>query len=488
MCRFITSRCDYINLLNKMGRMYIWMNGLSTITPEICEFYQYSGLDFEQTNLWVVRFLRPIVESFVCRETKTETTDISRILDTISQMNTKIERIETGMCKYSADLSTQVGSKIGKFKKECMDELKTAMHTATTDQSKEILACIRETNMRGSADIDKKVLEEFAKTVQQSLAQTQATLMSLIGVSESRLDARIQTGEHGIQDLKSVLLQHQAAQQTLQTSMTDILKKFDNSSCKGNLSENLTYSMLVSMFPHAQIDSVGDQKETGDIILVRQNRPRILIENKDHETRNVPKTDVAKFIRDCEIQNCCGIMLAQHRGITNKQNFELQIHQRNVLLYVHEVRFDANKIKTAIEIVEHFKLKLDEMVCKDDDVSIDQATLDEINKECAAYAAHKQLLMKLMKDHTEKMTAAIHELKLPHLEKYLSSRFASTATQQDTVCKFCEKTVPKSMTQHYRYCSAKHECKVQPELGDVIDYDSSGNTRRRSASKSRGDI
>lgn len=473
------------------------MNGLSTNTPEICEFYQYSRIDFEQTNLWLVRFLRPIVESFVQRETKTETTDISRILDTITQLHSKIERIETGMGKYSAELSTQMGTKINKFKKECIDELKTVFGTTTTEQSKEILACIRETNVQDTNTpetrdvfLDKKVLEEFTKTVNQSLAQTQATLISLIGVSESRLDARIQTGEHGIQELKSVLLQHQTAQQTLQTSMTDILKKFDNSSCKGNLSENLTYSMLVSMFPHAQIDSVGDQKETGDIILVRQNRPRILIENKDHETRNVPKTDVAKFIRDCEIQNCCGIMLAQHRGITNKQNFELQINNRNVLLYVHEVRFDANKIRTAIEIVEHFKMKLDEMVCKDDDVSIDQETLDEINKECAAYAAHKQLLLKLMKDHTEKMTAAIHELKLPHLEKYLSSRFASTATQQDTVCKFCEKTVPKSMTQHYRYCAAKHEFDARGMgmsvslSGDFVEYDSSGNGRRRSASKS----
>ena len=84
-------------------------------------------------------------------------------------------------------------------------------------------------------------------------------------------------------------------------------------------------------------------KEKGDILFMRQGKPKILIENKDHDSCNVPKHDVEKFIRDCDIQNCCGIMLAQNTGITHKKNFEIQVNNGNVLLYVTNVNFDVDK-------------------------------------------------------------------------------------------------------------------------------------------------
>ena len=97
----------------------------------------------------------------------------------------------------------------------------------------------------------------------------------------------------------------------LQQKVTDMLKKFEKGSGKGNVSENVLYNILLSLFPCAQIDYVGNElKETGDIILIRNNKPKILIENKDHDACNVPKHDVDKFIRDCEIQHCCGIMFS----------------------------------------------------------------------------------------------------------------------------------------------------------------------------------
>lgn len=195
--------------------------------------------------------------------------------------------------------------------------------------------------------------------------------------------------------------------------------------------------------------------------MIRNNKPKILIENKDHDSKNVPKHEVEKFIRDCEIQNCSGIMFAQHRGITNKQNFEIQINNGNVLLYVHEVNFDVDKIKTAIEIVENFKTKLDEVIVKEDGCIIEKDVLEDINKEFISYVNQKYVLLKLVKDFNEKMNFSINELKMPNLEKYLSSRFAFSSNQADNTCKYCEKFIPKSMSQHYRYCSAKRDFDIK---------------------------
>jgi hypothetical protein len=196
-------------------------------------------------------------------------------------------------------------------------------------------------------------------------------------------------------------------------------------------------------------------KETGDIILIRNNKPKILIENKDHDACNVPKHDVDKFIRDCEIQQCCGIMFSQNRGIANKENYELQINNGNILLYVHNVNFDNDKIKTAIEIVEQFKTKFDEINADNDICNIETSVLEEINKEFNNYTSQKHSLLKLVKDFNEKINASINDLKMPSLEQFLSKHYATSSNQGNNICKYCEKFIPKSLSQHYRYCIDK---------------------------------
>ena len=87
--------------------------------------------------------------------------------------------------------------------------------------------------------------------------------------------------------------------------------------------------------------------------------------------------------------------------------------------------------------------------------------LEDINKEFINYVNQKYILLKLVKDFNEKMNSSINELKMPNLEKYLSSRFAFSTNQADNMCKYCEKFIPKSMSQHYRYCSAKRDLDIK---------------------------
>ena len=44
---------------------------------------------------------------------------------------------------------------------------------------------------------------------------------------------------------------------------------------------------------------------------------------------------------------------------------------------------------------------------------------------------------------------------MPNLEQFLSKHYATSSNQGENVCKYCEKFVPKSLSQHYRYCSDK---------------------------------
>ena len=79
-------------------------------------------------------------------------------------------------------------------------------------------------------------------------------------------------------------------------------------------------------------------------------------------------------------------------------------------------------------------------------------------------------MVKLLRDFNEKMSFSINEIKMPTLEKYLSSKFATASVQSENLCKYCEKVVQKSLLQHYRYCQAKKdfEAKKDPVNKNIV--------------------
>jgi hypothetical protein len=185
-----------------------------------------------------------------------------------------------------------------------------------------------------------------------------------------------------------------SSQIALQSEVKDVLKRMENSSSKGKISENIVLNILRGLFPSAEVEYVGSQKESGDIMIHRKDRQKILVENKCYESKSVGSDQVKKFIHDVDTQNCSGLFLSQEGGIVNKDNFEINIHNRNVLLYIHNVNYDPEIIKIAIDIIDSFKSKLDEITTTDD-YSISKDTLDDINSEYQIFVEQKLIQLKI---------------------------------------------------------------------------------------------
>ncbi|NBP65444.1 MAG: hypothetical protein EBU66_12400 [Bacteroidetes bacterium] len=167
----------------------------------------------------------------------------------------------------------------------------------------------------------------------------------------------------------------------------------------------------------------------------RKDKQKILVENKCYESRQVTSDQVKKFIHDVDTQNCSGLFLSQEGGIVNKENFEINIHNRNVLLYIHNVNYDPDIIKIAIDIIDSFKSKLDEITTTED-YSISNDTLEEINKEYQLFLEQKLAQLKMVKEFSQKMIKNIEGIELPCLEKMLSSRFGYI-TSGKFICDKC---------------------------------------------------
>lgn len=470
-------------------------NYLLTINnKEVFEFYQKHSLNFEHMNMLFFNVLQTIITT---SDNSFNNNIANQLLTNLSSISSKIETIDINVNKYKTDMATLLNIKFNDYRKEYISDLKLILTSNNIEQIAPLIrdtnnnlidkttlminellpknqdylakdinsnfqllqsSLINETTKLLSSCIDKQTISDFLNNINNNMSQSHNTLTTLISSSENRIENKLCKHDNKIDEIKQTFTENNHSQQFLQNSVTEMLKKFEKGIGKGTASEHITYNILLTLFPCAQIDHVGGEiKETGDIILIRNNKPKILIENKDHTSCNVPKIDVEKFIRDCEIQNCCGIMFAQHRGIANKQNYEIQINNGNILLYVHDVNFDVDKIKISIEIVEQFKIKLDEININNNSYLIDIDTLEEINKEFVSYINQKNGLLKIVKDFNEKMNSSINDLKMPRIEKFLSSNFATASNQGDNICKYCEKFIPKSLLQHYRYCSSKKE-------------------------------
>ena len=461
---------------------------LTICNKEVYEFYSKHSLDFEEFNILFCNILQQLITT---TDNSYDNNIASTILKKISNIENNFSNIEQHLFKQQIELS----NKLHEYKKDYLNDIKLILLSNNIEHitpliketnnnlidkttliinellpknqnaiSKDIdnnfkllqSQLINETTKLLSSSMNQKNIDDFINNSNLSMSQTINSITSIITSIENRIENRLNINTSKIDELHKNISDNNFNNIKLQNNVTEMLKKFEKGSGKGNVSENVLYNILLSLFPCAQIDYVGNEiKETGDIILIRNNKPKILIENKDHDTCNVPKHDVDKFIRDCEIQQCCGIMFSQNRGIANKENYELQINNGNILLYVHNVHFDNDKIKTAIEIVEQFKVKFDEINADNNICNIETSVLEEINKEFNNYTSQKHSLLKIVKDFNEKMNSSINDLKMPSLEQFLSKHYATSSNQGNNICKYCEKFIPKSLSQHYRYCVDK---------------------------------
>jgi len=457
---------------------------------DVWEFYEKNKhLNFEEMNLVLIKILEQLMET----TSPSLTTNIaSQLIDNMKVIQNQVSVVTEMFSKSQQDMNNSFTLKFMEFKKDYIEDLKMILSHNTSDKvapiikeyndtlldktrimineiipknqeslSKDIENSIKslyssihhETNALMNTSINKETLDNFIVSLEDKFSKTilssQSLFSSLITSSENRLDSKLS-------DIKDISKSNNSSQNVLQNNITDLLKKMENSSSKGKISENILYNILLSLYPTAQIDSVGTTKETGDIILRRKDKPDILFENKNYD-KNIVQEEVKKFLRDVEIQNCSGIMLAQHYGITNKENFEIEIHNNNVLVYLHKVEYDADKIKAAVDIIDYFKSTLDDSGrAVGDTLSIDKDILDDINKEYQLFIASKLTHVKTIKDFQQKLIAQVEDFKLPNLDQYLSKLYATSASKND-VCEFCGYAAKNSraLVAHYRGCTQK---------------------------------
>jgi hypothetical protein len=413
---------------------------------------------------------------------------ISLIMSNINKLDNKVGLLSDTIINNKSELNNFFLLKVSDLKKDFTSDINSLLNGHTLDKTTPIIKELNNylydkinllfnelvpkqnekiiheinsfiKNFQNSLNIDtnkilettanKKSMDEFIRFIEDKFTQT---LLNSQGI----ISSIVKSNDSQISELKEITLRNQNGQLHVHNNVIELLKKMENSSAKGKISENLLDNILQNLYPSAQIDMVANEKESGDFLIFRLDKPIILIENKNY-TRNVNSIEVDKFIRDIDTQGCSGLFLSQKSGISGKQNFEINFHKGNILLFVHNVEYESEKIKIAIEIIDHMQRKLDECnnSLNNDNDTIDKNTLETINIELQNFINQKMIIIKSFKAMSQKIIKDLDDIRFPCFEMYINSRF-STATNSKFMCDKCSFIAKNqaSLSAHKRACKS----------------------------------
>lgn len=184
------------------------------------------------------------------------------------------------------------------------------------------------------------------------------------------------------QSLDSHSIVHKIA--AIETNVTNINEHFSsNSSKKGQLAEGMLMSLMTNLLPDTEVFDTSHLANAGDIQLVKDSKPTILIDSKHFASKCVPKRDLDKFYTDIQQQNCSGILCNAFGGIANKQHLEIDIIDKNIIVFVHSHRFDPQIFQLAVNIIYNMHEQIKDRDC--DSITIDQLLFQNLKIEYNYY-------------------------------------------------------------------------------------------------------
>jgi hypothetical protein len=323
-----------------------------------------------------------------------------------------IERINNSIPKMNEESTRRVQQLLADVQAALQTDLRTVLDSAKG---------------RGDGGIERGLVD----ALEARLSQQQQPLFAYLTANQEQLTAQLS----GIKDHALV---GQAVSDKLFSELGEFLGKYRSSSqFKGQCSENMLETVLNKMFPTADVANTTAAKASGDFIIKREDKPVIMIENKNYE-RNVNMDEVKKFLRDVTDVRCSGIMMSQFSGIASKPNGFIELHDSNVLVYLHNVDYSPEKIKMAVDVIDNLSSKLETIASHEEQtgIVIRKDVLDRINEQFQYFIAQKDALLNTMKESHKKMIFQVEEMKLPDLSAFLNDKYASIQNQQ-FVCDAC---------------------------------------------------
>ncbi len=446
---------------------------LSTNNDKIINFYnQHTFLDFEQTNILFIDFISNILNNSV-----SNSNDPNIILNMLQNINSKCNNLETSIKevkshqdRFDSTLLDAVKLQIFSIKDMYTNELEKYLQNNNNIQIKEIQSITDKHNQFLLDKLNNEFGDKFNLNINDKINNLNSNIINdfknllannsnqqIINNFETSISSKYNDLQKSLFNMNSEILKH-VDKYNYSNEFTMIKTYFErqkHSSNKGVDGENKLEILLNSVFPSATIENTTGKGKSGDFIVYRENLCNILFENKDY-VNNIPPVEIEKFIRDIENVDMDGIFLSQSSGISRKDDFHIDIYNNNIIIYVHHVNYNIDKIKIAINMLDHLKNKL-KHIDNSDNCHIADSTLFQINKEFRFFLQQRNSLLELVKKFNKDINKQIGQLELPELNYLLMNKYASSDVVP-FLCTYCNSNFKnaKALAAHVKKCKAKN--------------------------------
>jgi hypothetical protein len=422
---------------------------------------KHPSFDLEST---VLSFIDFVEETYSSAVPSLDSNLAAQILANMKELEKKVHGLD-------ATLSINKSEYINKsmeIKREYMEDVKNIL---MINNNEKIIPTIKEYNeifinkisllfkeiLPQEQQIQTNYLQSILKNIEQTISNkdvTKESIESMMGVIDQKFANILTHSEQKITNVLSAVSENKQEDQKLHTKIDEMLVKLHKNNEKGKISENIMEFNLQDIYPTAEIKNVSNTPHAGDLWIIRKDKPSILVENKNHDFK-VYTEDVQKFIDDINTHDMCGIMISQKTKIVHRENYEIEIHNGNVAVYIHECNYDPYKIKIAVQIIDAFKEKIEKQKSKngENSFSIEIETLQKINKEFQLFNNKKNQHIAEIKNMYETLTKSAEDMEMNSLDELLESQGLLTNVKK-FICGKCPRTfkTQKGLDTHQRQC------------------------------------
>ena len=445
-------------------------------------FQDHPQLDFDAVNLIIVDLLEKLVDNM--SNTLNQNLSLDMLKEISSKLNTLEQRtqdIDATTKNYVQSLKTNVENSVSSQKEYILNSLRDLIQSDSQtnyininqlfSQNYEQLSVKIANNLN---QLPKEVLSHTSTSISQLTDEIQKTHASI--TQEIQNTATNKSGEDYSQQIAALIESKYAELDSsmkarietmihqFTSSNTDILERvkpikqveeyfsnMNNSNRKGKQGEAKLEPILATILPDAEVTNSSGTAESGDFIIKRQNKSDILIDTKDYNTV-IPKKEVDKIIRDIEKHGCNGILMSQNSGIALKYDWEINIHNNCVIVFLHNVEYNEDKIWSAIQIIDTlYPIVQQQANLEHESITTDQ--LVELNREFQNIIVQKRKIIEQIEQSNKDIIREIGKLDIPTLATIIKSKFSQSEelTYKCPYCDFIGKN-SRSLAAHKRSC------------------------------------
>jgi hypothetical protein len=473
----------------------------------VCSFYkEHTCIDVNSVNRLCVELLNSAINN---SDVSSTNTFHQKILSEIAENNRAVSLLQDTLTSIKNDNIQSFITEMTDIKEDYLDELKTIVITETTDKITTIMEANNSNLLNKTVDVIRNIMpninakqfDEINRSLysfQKAIASDTQTLLKSVDTQSLKdymnnfeiksslmlqniqqpilcsITASEERITNNVKSIKDNITDTEDAQQTIFHSISSLLNSDKTLIHKNNNLTNTSnhfISFLTKSFSSADILSKLLGMNTPTTIMKRIRKPDILIQNYESDT-NVSSDEMASFMNILSDENKCGILISQYSGISNKNDFQIEFHNNNVIIFVHNSEYSNHKIEAAVNIIDHLYLKLQQFNKSgiNDDFTIPKDILETINNEYQMFMTQKIAVIDVLKESQKKVIAQIDEIKFPSLDKYLSGKYSAPIIKSGLkcdICKYYSANNLKALAAHKRGCMRKHGLNTKPKSSEL---------------------